>query len=127
MSKSYVLDSSAVLALLNEETGGDVVEALLSDSAVSIVNIAEIYTKLIEAGLNENEAEESISLLGLQVEELNNELALSIAKLRPLTKKLGLSLGDRSCLALAMKLKAIAVTADKSWRNLSFCPVKIIR
>jgi PIN domain nuclease of toxin-antitoxin system len=122
-----VLDASAVLALLNEETGGDVVEALLSDSAVSIVNIAEIYTKLIEAGLNENEAEESISLLGLQVEELNNELALSIAKLRPLTKKLGLSLGDRSCLALAMKLKATAVTADKSWRNLSFCSVKIIR
>jgi PIN domain nuclease of toxin-antitoxin system len=40
MSK-YVLDASAVLALLNRETGQDRVEAVLGDSIISAVNFCE--------------------------------------------------------------------------------------
>jgi ribonuclease VapC len=54
-------------------------------------------------------------------------MAMLSASLRPKTKRFGLSLGDRSCLALAMKTKATAITADKSWAKVGLCPVKIIR
>ncbi|HMS10925.1 MAG TPA: hypothetical protein PKE66_15675, partial [Pyrinomonadaceae bacterium] len=49
------------------------------------------------------------------------------AEFRPLTKHLGLSLGDRSCLALAMLSKATAVTADRAWKKIKFCKVDVIR
>ncbi|MEW6131494.1 MAG: type II toxin-antitoxin system VapC family toxin [Acidobacteriota bacterium] len=127
MSKPYVLDASAILAVLNDEKGGDMVEALLAESAVSVVNLAEVYTKLIDGGLDEQDAKESIALLGLQVRDFDEEQALLSAALRPATKRLGLSFGDRCCLGLAIKIKATAVTAEKSWSKLNVCRTKIIR
>ena len=34
------------------------------------------------------------------------------------TRRFGLSLGDRACLALGILLKAPIYTADKTWKNL---------
>ncbi len=127
MSKAYVLDASAILAVLNDERGGEEVESMLSKAAVSAVNVAEVYTKLIESGMEESEARESFALLGLQIEKFDEEMAMLSALLRPKTKRFGLSLGDRSCLALAMKTQATAITADKSWAKVGLCPIKIIR
>lgn len=127
MSKAYVLDASAILAVLNDEKGGEEVEPMLSKSAVSAVNVAEVYTKLMDSGMQESEARESFALLGLQIENFDEDMAMLSASLRPKTRKFGLSLGDRSCLALAMKTKATAITADKSWAKVGLCPIKIIR
>lgn len=127
VSKAYVLDASAILAVLNDERGGEEVESMLSKAAVSAVNVAEVYTKLIESGMEESEARESFALLGLQIEKFDEEMAMLSALLRPKTKRFGLSLGDRSCLALAIKTKATAITADKSWAKVGLCPIKIIR
>ena len=39
-----------------------------------------------------------------------------------------LSLGDRACLATAIRLGATAVTADRAWATLDLsCPVELIR
>ncbi|HUN41819.1 MAG TPA: hypothetical protein VMU81_16155 [Acetobacteraceae bacterium] len=38
--------------------------------------------------------------------------------LRKETRALGLSLGERACLALAIQLGAVAVTADRAWTRL---------
>jgi PIN domain nuclease of toxin-antitoxin system len=44
------------------------------------------------------------------------------------TAKYGLSLGDRSCLALAIALKAPVYTTEQSWRNLKLgVPIHVIR
>ena len=117
MSK-YVLDASAVLALLNREPGQDRVEALLADSVICAVNYCEVLGKLIEAGLSEVNARECVDLLGIEVIGFDAELASLSASLRSRTKKLGLSLGDRSCLALGIARRHTVVTAEKSWGRL---------
>lgn len=45
--------------------------------------------------------------------------AAEIARLRPLTKAAGLSLGDRACVALALRLRQPALTADRAWDGLA--------
>lgn len=103
MSK-YVLDDSAVVALLNREPGEDRVEPILAVSVISAVNYCEVIGKLIDAGMPESAARESADLLGVEVIGFSADLAHIAAALRPATKSLVLSLGDRSCLALGLTL-----------------------
>jgi ribonuclease VapC len=114
----YVLDASAVLALLNQEPGKDRVEPLLADSVINAVNYCEVLGKLIDAGVPEDDARESADLLGVEVIGFDADLAHLAATLRPTTKKLGLSLGDRSCLALGLARRNTVVTAEKKWGKL---------
>ncbi len=125
----YVLDASAVLALLNQETGKERVEAVLADSAISAVNYCEVLGKLIDAGLPEKDARESIELLSIEVVPFDTDMARLTAVLRPTTKKLGLSLGDRSCLALGLARRdSIVVTAERVWAKLKIgVKVEVIR
>lgn len=127
MSKPSVLDSSAILAVVNLEKGAETVEPLLSDSIVSSVNAAEVLTKLVEKGVSLEDALEDFLKLGLEVIKFDARQAAKVAELRPLTKHLGLSLGDRACLALAILENATAVTADKNWAGLSLCKIEVIR
>lgn len=123
-----VLDASAVLAVLNGEPGEKMVIPLLSDSAISTVNLTEVGAKLLDAGMDEASAQIAVSVLGIgEVTDFDEELAWEAARLRAVTKQHGLSLGDRACLALAMKLNVPAVTADKQWSKLKVCPVVLIR
>ena len=127
MSK-YVLDASAVLALLHRETGQDKVAAALGDSVISAVNFCEVMGKLIDNGLSEDDARESLDLLNLEVISFDVDMAHVAAKLREQTRKLGLSLGDRSCLALGLALRHTVVTADREWARLRLgVKIEIIR
>ncbi len=126
MSK-YVLDSSAILALMFLEPGKDRVEEVLDEAIVGRINATEILTKLIERGASLTEAVESLDDLGLPTVEFDEAQSRKIAELRPLTKHLGLSLGDRACLALSIQQNAIAVTADRNWVGSSVCQIELIR
>jgi PIN domain nuclease of toxin-antitoxin system len=123
-----VLDASAVLALLNQEPGMDHVEAMLADSCMGTVNYCEVLGKLIDAGMPEQEARESVELLNVEVVGFDADLARLAAVLRTSTKKLGLSLGDRSCLALALSRRNTAVTAERVWPKLKIgVKIELIR
>lgn len=123
-----VLDASAVLAVLNSEPGEKKVIPLLAESAISTVNLTEVAAKLLEAGMDEASAQIAVSVLGIgEVINFTEDSAWEAARLRPLTKQYGLSLGDRACLALARKLNVPAVTADKEWSKLKLCKVVLIR
>ncbi len=126
MSKC-VLDASAVLALLNDEPGGDRVESALDEAVISAVNLAEVLTKLIDAGMPEDEARQSFDLLGIEVIDFNKQQAETAASLRSATRKKGLSLGDRCCLALGLQMGVEVVTAEREWAKLKVCPVTVIR
>jgi PIN domain nuclease of toxin-antitoxin system len=126
MSKK-VLDSSAILAVIFQEKGSEIVEPLLDKSLISSVNVAEVFTKLAEKGILTQQMIDDFWQLGLEIVDFNFEQSVKVAELRPLTKHLGLSLGDRSCLALAILQNTTAVTADKEWAKLSFCQVEVIR
>jgi ribonuclease VapC len=124
----YVLDASAVLALLNLETGKERVEAVLADSCIGTVNYCEVLSKLIDAGMPEQDARESVELLNMEVVSFDADLARLAAVLRPATKKLGLSLGDRSCLALALSRRNTTVTAERAWAKLKIgVKIELIR
>jgi PIN domain nuclease of toxin-antitoxin system len=123
----YVLDASAVLALIFLEPGWENVDRVLHGSLMSTVNVAEALTKLVQDRVNLPDAVEEISKLNLEIFDFDFESAAKAAELRPLTKHLGLSLGDRACLALAIQHDATAVTADKSWAKLDLCKIELIR
>ena len=120
MSKS-VLDASALLAYLNEEPGAAVVEQALIDKAIiGTANWAEVLSKVAEVGVAPRDlaAElEQRGLLGqsLKIEPLLPEDSLRIAELRPRTRSHGLSLGDRACLALGIRLGLPVITTDRAW------------
>ncbi len=114
-----VLDASAVLALLNHETGADKLTLeLLSDTTCSTVNLAEVQSKLVSLGGAPDEAwEDTLSSIREAV-PFTEEQARITGSLVAQTRALGLSLGDRACLALGLTLKAPVYTADKSWKDL---------
>jgi ribonuclease VapC len=114
-----VLDASAVLTLLNNEPGSDKLALeLLSDSACSTVNLAEVQTKLVSAGLDHLKAwEHALSAIG-ESAPFTEEHAKIAGRLVAQRRTLGLSLGDRACLALGLSLDAPIYTTDKSWKKL---------
>jgi ribonuclease VapC len=94
---------------------------------ISTVNACEVLTKLIDAGMPLEEARQSFDLLGLEVMDFNKELAEQAASLRSVTRKIGLSLGDRCCLPLGLHLNLETVTAEREWAKLKICAVITIR
>jgi ribonuclease VapC len=118
MSK-IVLDASALLALLNQEPGAErLTDAVMEDSIMSAVNVAEVQAKLVDAGGDPDEVWRFVVGLISKVEPFSAEQAKICGTLIAKTKPLGLSLGDRSCLALAMAIKLPVYTADKLWLSL---------
>jgi ribonuclease VapC len=116
---SIVLDASALLAVLNQEAGSDkLTPELLSDAASSTVNLAEVHSKLVSQGGDPEEAWEDTLGPIREAVPFTAEHAKIAGSLVSQTRALGLSLGDRACLALGLALKAPVYTADRSWKSL---------
>jgi ribonuclease VapC len=110
------------------EPDWEVVAPTLSGAVISAVNLAEVVTKMIDIGIPEADAwTEAADLIPIVI-DFGPELARAAARLRPATRPLGLSLGDRACLALAEQLHVPALTADPAWRGLSIgVEIKLLR
>ena len=116
--ESVVADASAVLALVKGEPFRGFDPGRISGATVSTVNLSEIISTLIGDGLSEELVYAAISPLELRIVSFDESQARAAARLRTATKHLGLSLGDRACLALAIALKMPAATADRAWSKL---------
>ncbi len=125
MTIEFVLDSSAILAIVLGEAGRERVAAALLASKVCSVNFAEVITKLIEAGVSFDDAERQAQDLALTVLDFDRDLAMQAGFLRRTTRHKGLSLGDRACLSLAMREKLPVMTADRAWCDLDL-PVEVV-
>ena len=124
----YVLDASALLALLNAEEGSDLVQGFLPQSVISTVNLAEVVTRLSVLGIPEDEVRNALTVLGLKSIPFDEEQSFRTGLLSAYTRTLGLSLGDRACLALALTTHAVALTADRVWKDLDIgVEIKLIR
>ena len=121
---AVVLDSSALIAFIKEEPGADFVEDRLSAAIVSAVNVQEVAKKMIEAGLPLENVRRIIGELKLEVRSHNIEDAYLAASLASATRKFGL--GDRSCMALAIKLGVPAITTDRLWAQLDIPGLEVI-
>lgn len=115
-----VLDASALLALLLNEPGAEqLTPELLTDAVSSTVNLAEVQSKLVsEGGIPDEAWEDAVSPIREAI-SFTTQQARIAGSLVAQTRALGLSLGDRACLALGLALKAPVYTADKSWKKLN--------
>jgi len=112
----FVLDASALLALIFGEPGETFVHSVLNRSGISAVNYSEVLSKLIQKGAPPEAAARQLRDLSLMVVPFDEPLAREGADLAPLAWRHGLSFADRACLTLARHVKAPAVTADQRWR-----------
>ena len=117
---SSVLDASAVLAYVQGEPGAArVSEALAAGAMLSVVNLAEVVTKLAGDGLSEGAIRSAINVLETEMAPFNEADAVSTGLLRTVTRPFGLSLGDRACVALAIESGLPVLTSDRAWRNVA--------
>jgi ribonuclease VapC len=121
-----VLDASALLALLQKEPGWENVASQTFQSAISGVNWSEVIQKTLARGGNVVFVRQGVEALGISLIPFTSEDAEQAAQLWLQAKHL--SLGDRACLALALRLGVPALTADKIWEKLTVgVEVKLIR
>lgn len=112
-----VLDASAVLALINSEPGWEVASEYLDDAVISTVNLSEVVGKLSQIEIPAAVTRSIIDMLALRIVVFDEQQAVDAGSIVPQTRKRGLGLGDRCCLALARSLNSTAVTADRAWRD----------
>lgn len=115
-----VLDASAVLVLLQSEPGHEIVRDALRHAAcyLTAANLAEVAGKLRAILQEASSVRRLLALPGLEVLPVDEELAYAAAELLGPGRALGLSLGDRLCLAAGQRIEAEVLTADAIWSQL---------
>ena len=128
---TFVLDASALLALIQDERGAERVLRALEQGAclVSAVNLSEALAKLIVSGVPCDRAEAIHLGLPAQVVPCEARIALEAARLASLGKPLGLSLGDRICIATALVHGGTVLSTDQAWRQVQVAglTVEVVR
>jgi len=113
-----VVDASAVIALLVGEPFTRFDPLHLPNASISAVNLSEVLARLQEIGMPESDVAGAVARLNLRVVAFDEPQARAAARLRSVTRHIGLSLGDRACLALGDRLGCPVVTADRVWASL---------
>jgi len=130
-----VIDASALLAYLRKEAGGELVRDALENGGafMSSVNYAEVLAKFSDVGetpdiIHRKLTHEGFLVNVIKIESVSATDAVENARLRAKTKSLGLSLGDRACLALGKKKQLPVVTADRAWKKINIgVKIQVIR
>lgn len=121
-----VLDASALLALLNDEPGADVVAAVVDGGILCAANLAEVLGKAVDVGADPRTLRSRLATAGVVVTDLTADDAELAAALRTAPGGRSLSFGDRCCLAVALRQPGSDVfTADRAWSELAL-PVTIV-
>jgi ribonuclease VapC len=116
-----LLDASAVLGYLQSEPGADQIATVIltGQARICVVNQTEVLSKLLDWGIDWQDAQKALSQLALVTEPYSPDIAFEAARLRPLTRAQGLSLGDRACLATARLKNLVVLTGDRPWLQLA--------
>lgn len=113
----FVLDASALLAMLNDEPGGAKVADTIASARIGVINYAEVVSHFVRLGMPERDIDAMLDPLPMEVVPADKGLGKMAGRLRGVTAQAGLSLGDRFCLALALRDGLPAWTADKAWKT----------
>lgn len=121
-----VLDASAVLALVHDEPGADEVAKALPGAILGAVNLAEVVGKLVDADVEAQQLRMLLVSAGVSIEPFGADDAELAGALRSVAGGRALSLGDRCCLALAVRSDpAEVLTGDRVWARLDL-PVRVV-
>jgi ribonuclease VapC len=129
VASESVIDASVLLAIFKDERFEQDILDVLEGSVMSATNFAEVLTRLIDLGipLTSPRVADTFALLD-RIEPFTEAQARVAADLRNETRHAGLSLADRSCLALALEIGADVYTADRPWSRVEIgCKIHLIR
>ena len=120
MTSSIVLDASAVIAMLKEETGGDEVAKILNVSCMSIINFEEVASYFALKGWSRKQIGNLLGELPIEVVDVDLEQSWTVAMWRPITDRIaGIEIADRYCLALGKHRGCEVWTADRVWKEVA--------
>ena len=123
---SIVFDASAILALLRDEPGADVVAQYIGDGLISAVNFQEVIKGLLRREVPIDAALAMLDALHLDVRPHGRDDAIAAATLYSATKEFGSGLGDRTCMALAIAEGLPVLTADREWAGLEIPSLRLV-
>lgn len=126
MSKKMALDASALIALIYQEKGHQIVTDALEQSVISAVNLSEVIAYMVKKQVVTKQIMDALVDLAIPVVNFDAEQCFIAGQLIKQTSPFGLSFGDRACLALALHKKHHIITADKAWNKLDL-PIEIIQ
>jgi ribonuclease VapC len=129
VAAGHVLDASALLAVLQQEAGAEVVLPVLDGALMSSVNWSEVVQKAAARGVAlDRRMRRDVEALGVRILPFAPDDAEAAAGIWAAAPGAGLSLGDRACLALAREHGALALTTDRAWASLPLGqPVRVVR
>lgn len=120
-----VLDTSALLAFLLRETGHEQVAPALPHACISTLNLAETVGRFVRDGHDAQTITTQLRRVGIEFVPFTEEHATLTASLLPITKRFGLSICDRACLALAKSRDLPVLTADRVWLDVQSLGIEI--
>ncbi|MCA9184695.1 MAG: type II toxin-antitoxin system VapC family toxin [Pirellulaceae bacterium] len=115
---SFVLDTSALVAILRNEKGADQVKDRLHGALVSSVTLSEVLCKTIDKGGSLEMARAMLSSLPLETVPFDDEQAAIAASIHESTLGRVIAFADRACLALALSRQLPILTSDRQWKKL---------
>lgn len=121
-----VLDASAIMALLLDEPGADLVAGFAGDALISTINLQEVIKTLLARSNPEEAVRLMLDEIDIEPRAHTVEDAWAAAHLYAYTKTKGCGVGDRSCMALAIAEGLPAITADRVWAELSIPGLDVI-
>jgi ribonuclease VapC len=123
-----VVDTSVVMCALLREPGLERAQDLCNGAFMSSVSVAETIAKCLEKEVPEELALLFLASSEVAVVDFDLEHAKLAGRLWGSAPRGKLSLGDRACIATAIRLDASVATADRIWAGLGLpCAVELIR
>ena len=119
-----VVDASVVLAWLQDEPGTDEAERHLVDGVIGAANWSEVLQKARQHGAPSEVVGRLLTSFGLSVVDVTADDAEQAAALW--RQGTALSLADRLCLALGLRLGVSVATTDSAWSSLRRGPAVIL-
>ena len=120
-----VVDASVVLAWLQDEPGAAEAEPMLMEGIIGAANWSEVLQKVRQHGAPTGIVARLLSSFGLTVVDVTAEDAERAAELWQPGGSM--SLADRLCLALGLRMGSVVATADAAWADVADAQVAIIR
>jgi PIN domain nuclease of toxin-antitoxin system len=125
---SCILDASAILALIFDEPGAEIVVPVARGSSLLSVNLSEVIQRVLAIDGNPDRAEDAVDRLEIEIVPFDRTLARLTAELRERTSFMGASFADRACLALGLQTGYPILSSDQDWRKLDIgIDIRMIR